>query len=118
MTELATAKANKDPYTLSKKFVAEKQSVNLTTPFNFVSSIDGAPGSSGAPVFSKDAKLVGVLFDGNEQAAASVYGYILPELGARSIAVHCDAIWESLKHIYKTENLLKELQTANESPSK
>ena len=86
--------------------------MDLATPLNFVSTADGAPGSSGSPLFNKDAELVGIMFDGNQQEVPSIYAYIQPEEGGRSIAVHASAILAALEHIYDAKELLKEIRSA------
>ena len=99
-------------YALSEPFKRAQSRLVLATPLDFVSTVDGAPGSSGAPLFTREGRLVGLVFDGNLQETPSIYSYISPETGGRSIAVHTAAIWAALDQIYDAKAILEELRAA------
>lgn len=65
-------------------------------------------------MFTQDLKLVGVMFDGNEQEVPSIYSYIPPETGGRSISVDVSAIMVALEHIYAAKWLREEILAAAE----
>jgi hypothetical protein len=112
MLARAELKGNAPPFVVSERFKKARATLDLKAPLNFVTSSDGAPGCSGSPLFNKDCQIAGVLFDGNQQRVASMYAYIPPENGARSIAVHSAAIFQSLEHIYDAKDLVNELRDA------
>jgi hypothetical protein len=110
MIALSDTKEHKAPYILSEKFKAASKDLDLKLPLDFVSTCDGAPGSSGEPLFTREGNLVGVMFDGNQQEVPSIYSYIAPEMNGRSIAVDSAAIWAALEKVYDTKALVEELK--------
>jgi hypothetical protein len=98
---------NKPPFDLPAKFAANKAALNLNTPFNFVSTTDITGGNSGSPVIDKEARVVGVAFDGNLESLPNEFLY--RDVAARTVSVHSAGILEALRNIYKAEALLKEL---------
>ena len=83
-------------------------SVDLSTPFNFVCTIDTTGGSSGSAILDRGGELVGVLFDGNAQSVEN--GFTYRERQARSIAVHAAGMLEVLDQVYGAQRLLLELR--------
>ena len=118
MLARSAAQPGKPAFALSKSFLAAQLNLDLKTHLNFVSTADGCPGSSGSPMFTKDFHLVGVMFDGNQQEVPSIYSYIQPETGGRSISVDCAAVLAALERVYKASALLVELNTAAEGAAK
>jgi peptidase S46-like protein len=98
---------NKDPFTLPKSFEAARSAINLSTPFNFVSTTDITGGNSGSPVIDREGRVVGVAFDSNMEALPNEFVY-RNETG-RTVSVHTAGITEALRSIYKAEALLREL---------
>lgn len=76
------------------------------TPFNFISTHDSHGGNSGSPVFTKEFKCVGVLFDGIQAGQGSTFRYGDYE---RAISVSAAGILDILEHIYNADSLVKEL---------
>jgi hypothetical protein len=99
--------SNKDPVTLPKSFETAKATVNLATPFNFVSTNDITGGNSGSPVIDREGRVVGIAFDGNIESLPNEFVY-RNEAG-RTVSVHTAGITEALRNIYKAEALLREL---------
>jgi len=118
MLDRSTAMQGKAPFELSARFSQAKAKFDLATPLDFVCTADGAPGCSGAPLFNKETQLLGLLFDGNRHEVPSLYGYMRPETGGRSIGVHVAAIWAGLEHIYEATSLVEELRAAAKPPEK
>jgi hypothetical protein len=105
--EHAAAHDNKEPFDLPKIWNDRKSQLNLSTPFNFVSTADIIGGNSGSPVINRQGELVGIIFDGNIQSL--VLDYIYTDREARAVAVHSAGILESLRKIYQANRLVTEL---------
>jgi len=81
--------------------------LNLSTPFDFVSTADIIGGNSGSPVVDRNGDLVGIVFDGNLQSLVLDYTYTDHE--ARAVSVDSAAILEALRKVYGANWLLTEL---------
>jgi Peptidase S46 len=98
---------NKGPFELPKIWNERKSRLNLSTPFNFVSTADIVGGNSGSPVINRQGELVGIIFDGNIESL--VLDYIYTDQQARAVAVHSAGILEALRKIYGANRLVAEL---------
>jgi hypothetical protein len=96
-----------DPFTLPKRWLEKKDKLDLTTPFNFVSTADTIGGNSGSPVLNREGELIGINFDRNRHGL--VRNFVYTEVQARHVAVHCRAVLEALGKIYDADALLAEL---------
>jgi Peptidase S46 len=97
-----------DPYILPERWANAKTTLDLVTPFDFVSTCDISGGNSGSPTVNQKGELIGVLFDGNIESLPLTYLY--SEDQARAVHVATQGIVEALKKIYKTPELLHELR--------
>jgi hypothetical protein len=97
----------KAPFDLPPRIRGVEHTLDLATPFNFVSTNDIIGGNSGSPVMDRDGRFVGLVFDGNIQSFQWEFGYT--DAQARCVSVDSRAIVESLRHIYKMEALANEL---------
>jgi hypothetical protein len=98
----------RDPFALAQSWLKAKSSLNLATPFNFVTTNDIIGGNSGSPVINKDAQLVGLIFDGNIHSLGGNYGF--DEALNRAVAVDVRALLEALEKIYRAERVLGEVR--------
>jgi hypothetical protein len=100
----------KDPFRLPDSWTNayERKAIDLATPFNLASTNDIIGGNSGSPVFDKDLRIVGLIFDGNIQSLGGEYGF--DESVNRAVAVESTALLEALDHIYGTKRIVQELR--------
>ena len=105
--EHAAAHGNKAPFELPKIWNERKGQLNLSTPFNFVSTADVIGGNSGSPVINRQGELVGIIFDGDIESL--ILDYIYTDQQARAVAVHSAGILEALRKIYSADRLVAEI---------
>jgi hypothetical protein len=84
---------------------------DLSTPFNFVSTTDIIGGNSGSPVINIRKEVVGLAFDGNIESLPGEFIFA-EDRGNRSISVHSAAIYEALKHVYRMDRIINEIDNA------
>ena len=97
----------KEPFDLPKRWREGKDKLDLSTPFNFVSTADTIGGNSGSPVLNRASEIVGVNFDRNRHGL--VRNFVYTDVQARHIAVHSRSVLEALRKLYPAESLLAEL---------
>jgi hypothetical protein len=100
----------RDPFRLPASWIAARPKLDLGVPFNFVSDNDIIGGNSGSPVIDKDARVIGLIFDGNIQSLVGDYWF--DGSVNRAVAVDTAAITEALEKIYGADRLLEELKSA------
>ncbi len=98
---------NREPFNLPPRWLAGKDKLSLTTPFNFVSTADTIGGNSGSPVLNRAGELVGVNFDRNRHGL--VRNFVYTEEQARHISVSCEAVLHALRTLYGSDALIGEL---------
>ena len=96
-----------EPYALSPRWTAARESLSPGTVFNFTTTNDIIGGNSGSPVLNARGEVIGLVFDGNIHSIAGAYGYD-GELN-RSVVVSSAAVTEALLKVYGREALVKEL---------
>jgi hypothetical protein len=96
------------PFDLTPKEAAARDSLELSTPLNFVSTGDIIGGNSGSPVVNRDGELVGLIFDGNIESLAGDFVYEGQK--NRAVAVHTAGMIEALRKLYKVSALADELE--------
>jgi hypothetical protein len=97
----------KEPFDLPKRWLDGKAKLDLSTPFDFVSTADTIGGNSGSPVLNRAGELVGINFDRNRHGL--VRNFVYTDVQARHIAVHCRAVLEVLRKLYGAGSLANEL---------
>jgi Peptidase S46 len=101
------------PYNLPQRWWDRKNSVNLNTPFNFVSTNDIIGGNSGSPTINQNGELVGLIFDGNIQSLVGDFMYD-PSVN-RAISVDSRGMLEVMKKIFDANDLVAELTASQTS---
>ena len=103
----ATQFKSEFPYNLPQRWLDKKSAVNLSTPFNFVSTDDIIGGNSGSPTINQKGELVGLIFDGNIQSL--VGNFIYDESVNRAISVDVRAMNEVLRKVFNANEIADEL---------
>jgi hypothetical protein len=105
----------KPPYKYPDSWNKARSSLNLSTPYNFVTTNDIVGGNSGSPVINARGELVGLIFDGNIQ---SLPGYFVYDAAVnRAVAVDVRGMLEALRKVYQADALVSELLAAAAAPS-
>jgi hypothetical protein len=99
------------PFDLPTRYLEKKDKIDLSTPLNFVATLDVVGGNSGSPVINKNGELVGLVFDGNIESLVGTYVY--NEENNRTVSVHSQAMIEAIRKLYDAASLADELQGKN-----
>jgi len=95
------------PFHLAKIWSDRKQNLDLTTPLNFVATLDITGGNSGSPVVNRKGQLVGLAFDSNAQGLIHNIGY--SDGPGRAVSVHSGGMLEALRNVYQADRIVDEI---------
>jgi hypothetical protein len=103
----AAQRAGQEHFDLPASWTAARDSLDLSTPFNFACTVDIIGGNSGSPVVNARNQVVGLIFDGNID---SLVGDIVYDPASnRAVAVDVRGMIEAMRKVYKADSLLAEL---------
>jgi hypothetical protein len=98
----------KPPFALPKSWIAAKDKLNRSTPFDFCTTADIIGGNSGSPVINKEGQIVGLIFDGNIHSLGGDYAF--DPIKNRAVAVHSEGLIEALDKVYGAKRIRDELK--------
>ena len=98
---------NQMPWTLPRSFERRRANINMSVPMNFVSTNDITGGNSGSPMIDRQARIVGIAFDGNVEQLPNEF--LFRTDAGRTISVHAAGIIEALRSVYEAQLLVAEL---------
>lgn len=107
--ERSAKQGNKGDFELPPLWLKKKSTLNLATPFNFVSTADIIGGNSGSPSVNRAGEFIGIIFDGNLASLSGDFGY--EDKQARALSVDSAGILEALRKVYEVPALVNELIT-------
>ncbi|MCW8849087.1 MAG: S46 family peptidase [Melioribacteraceae bacterium] len=95
------------PWGLHERWKTPPSELDLSTDIGFASTNDIVGGNSGSSVININKEVVGLVHDGNIESLAG--HTIFLEENNRTVATDSDGLLQALIHVYKTDNLVKEL---------
>jgi len=98
----------KPPFNLPARWINGMSRLDLTTPYDFVSTADIIGGNSGSPVLDRKGELVGLAFDSNIEGVAN--RFIFSSETQRTVSVSSVAVTEALRKMYGATRLADELE--------
>jgi hypothetical protein len=95
------------PFALPESWLKNRKELDMATRFNFVATTDITGGNSGSPIIDRDARLVGLAFDGNIHSIAGAFWF--DQRTNRTVGVHPAIMLESLEKVYKADHIVAEI---------
>ena len=96
------------PWGLHPRWQSIPEGMDLATPIAFASSNDIVGGNSGSSLINVNREVIGIAHDGNLESLAG--DFIFLQENNRTVSSDSWGLIESLKHVFKTDRLVKELE--------
>ncbi|MCK9281020.1 MAG: S46 family peptidase [Melioribacteraceae bacterium] len=96
------------PWGLHPRWQNIPEGMDLATPIAFASSNDIVGGNSGSSLININREVIGIAHDGNLESLAG--DFIFLQENNRTVSSDSWGLMESLKHVFKTDRLVKELE--------
>ncbi|GHT25565.1 hypothetical protein FACS18942_00860 [Planctomycetales bacterium] len=100
---------HKEPFNLPESWLKAKDKLDLSVPFDFVTTNDIVGGNSGSPMVNSKGELTGLAFDGNIYSLPN--NFIYTEEQSRCVGVCSDVIIEALERIYDAKRIADEIKS-------
>ena len=97
------------PWGLHSRWQKIPEGLDLSIPVGFSSTNDIVGGNSGSSIINKNKEVIGLVHDGNLESLAG--DFIFLESNNRAVATDSWGLIEALKHVYKTDRLVNELES-------
>ncbi|MCE9595119.1 MAG: S46 family peptidase [Planctomycetes bacterium] len=107
MFERAKERDEAYPFGVPASWKRAKSKLDLTVPFDFVSTVDIIGGNSGSPTVDRNGAVVGLIFDGNIQSL--VWDIAYDDVQGRAVSVDARAMLEVFRKVYSANELADEL---------
>jgi hypothetical protein len=98
----------KYPWALPERWAKPSKELDMSAPYNFVSTNDIIGGNSGSPIINKNLEVVGAVFDGNMESLPG--NFIFDTTANRTVSVASTGIFQILYNITHAERIAKELK--------
>ena len=100
-------RAENGSWALPERWKQRRAKLNLSTPYNYITTNDITGGNSGSPIVNRAGELVGLAFDGNIESLPGRYYY--DGRTNRTLSVDPRGILEVLNKVFDAPHLAKEL---------
>ncbi|MBK8979562.1 MAG: S46 family peptidase [Planctomycetes bacterium] len=98
----------KEPFDLPQNWIDAVDELDLSTPFNLVSTCDIIGGNSGSPMIDTEGRVVGLVFDGNIESLGN--NFVFMDDVPRTVCVHPSIIIQAMRKIYAANDLADEIE--------
>lgn len=95
------------PFAIAPTWEKAKDKVDMSTPYNAVTTNDIIGGNSGSAAINAKGEVIGLVFDGNIHSLSGDYGYE-PKRN-RTVMVDVRGMAEALRKVYGAQHIVKEL---------
>ncbi len=101
-------KAEEGSWALPSRWLQRRDKLDLTTPYNYITTNDITGGNSGSPIVDRQGEVIGLAFDGNIESLPGRYYF--DGRANRTLSVDTRAIVEALGKVFDAPHLVKELR--------
>ncbi len=96
------------PWALPERWAHPSKELDMSVPYNFVSTNDIIGGNSGSPIVNKNLEVVGAVFDGNMESLPG--NFIFDTKANRTVSVASTGIFQILYNITHANRIADELK--------